>query len=95
MRLSMVPGQEFMDVPADHPSLLMLSDVAARHDVMIDVHFDLVVEDIPRPDYLSGDNPPVLKRNLDAFEDAVRVYKITDTRRLVRQGRVDSIRPVK
>ena len=68
LHLSMVPGQQLMDVPADHPLLLMLSDIAAKHDVVIDVHFDLVREDIPRPDYLSDENPAVLKRNLDGFE---------------------------
>ena len=68
LHLSMVPGQKYMDVPADHPLLLMLSDIAARHDVVIDIHFDLIREDIPRPDYVTDDNPAVLKRNLDAFE---------------------------
>ena len=68
LHLSVVPGQEFLNVPADHPLLLMLADIAAKHDVVIDVHFDLVREDIRRPDYLSDENPAVLKRNLDSFE---------------------------
>jgi hypothetical protein len=65
---SMVRGQQLMDVPADHPLLLMLSDIAARHDVVIDIHFDPVAADIPRPSHMTDANPPVLKRNLDAFE---------------------------
>ena len=66
--LSMIPGQEYMAVPADHPLMLMLSDIAAEHDVVIDVHFDPIAADIPLPRYVSGENPPALKRNLDAFE---------------------------
>ena len=66
--LSMVPGQPFMDVPADHPLLLLLADIAAQHHTVIDVHFDPVLEDIPRPDYVSGDSPATIKRNIDAFE---------------------------
>ena len=66
--LSMVPGQEYMSVPADHPLLLMLSDIAAEHDVVIDIHFDPIAADIPLPGYVNGENPPTLKRNLDAFE---------------------------
>jgi len=66
--LSMVPGQQFMDVPADHPLLFLLADIAAKHDAVIDVHFDPVAADIPRPDYVQRDNPALLKRNLDYFE---------------------------
>jgi predicted TIM-barrel fold metal-dependent hydrolase len=66
--LSMVPGQPYMVVPADHPLLLLLADIAARHDTVIDVHFDPVLEDMPRPDYVTSENPRIIKRNIDAFE---------------------------
>ena len=56
-------------VPADHPLLLLLADIAARHDVPIDVHFDVVTEDIPIPPTLaSKNNPAALRANLAAFE---------------------------
>jgi hypothetical protein len=65
---SMVAGQPYMNTSADHPLLLMLADIAAKQGVVIDVHFDPVVEDIRPPDYMTGNNPVVLRRNIDAFE---------------------------
>ena len=35
--------------PADSPSMLLLADIAARHDVPMDVHMDLIDEDIAVP----------------------------------------------
>ena len=59
----------YESVPADHPLLLLLADIAAEHDVPIDLHFDVVTKDIPDPDWLnSPNNPKVLHANLDAFE---------------------------
>ena len=66
--LAMVPGQHVMDVPADHPLLLMLADIAAENGTVIDVHFDLVAQDIPRPSYMPQENPATLKSNIEAFE---------------------------
>jgi hypothetical protein len=66
--LSMIPGQQVMDVRADHPLLLLLADIAAKHDAVIDVHFDLIRKDIRRPDYISIENPEILKSNIGAFE---------------------------
>lgn len=68
LHLSLIPGHAFEEVPADHPLFLLLADITAKHDVVIDVHYDPVVEDIQRPDWLSDANPPVLKRNIDGFE---------------------------
>jgi predicted TIM-barrel fold metal-dependent hydrolase len=56
-------------VAADHPFLRLLADIAARHDVPIDFHFDLVTEDIATPAWLtSPNNPKTLRANLPAFE---------------------------
>ena len=57
-------------VAADHPLLLLLADLAARHNVPIDVHLDLVTNDIALPAWLadSPNNPKVLPANLAAFE---------------------------
>jgi len=68
LHLSLVQGHSFEDVPADHPLFLMLADITAKHDVVIDVHYDPVLKDMERPPYLSDVNPPVLKRNIDGFE---------------------------
>lgn len=57
-------------VPADHPLLLLLADLAAERDIPIDLHFDLVPETIPLPDELKPNplNPPKLEANADAFK---------------------------
>ena len=67
--LSLIPGHPYESVPADHPLLLLLADIAARNDAVIDFHFDPVVEDMRTPDQLAGlTNPPLLRANLAAFE---------------------------
>jgi len=59
----------YESVPADHPLLLLLADIAAEHDVPIDIHFDVVTKDLPVPDWLAtANNPKVLHANLAAFE---------------------------
>jgi len=67
--LSLLPGHPYESAPADHPLLLLLADIAARNDVVIDFHFDPVVEDMKAPDWLaSPPNPAVFQANLAAFE---------------------------
>lgn len=67
--LSHVPGHPYESVPADHPLLLLLADIAARNDAVIDFHFDLVAEEMKSPAWLeSPPNPPALHANLPAFE---------------------------
>ena len=59
----------YENVPADNPLLLLLADIAAKNDVPIDIHFDVVTEDMPTPSWLtSANNPKVLHANLEAFE---------------------------
>lgn len=67
--LSLTPSHGYESVPADHPLLLLLADISARHGVPIDLHFDPVPEDGPTPASLSSPrNPPMLKANLDGLE---------------------------
>jgi len=67
--LSLLSGHPYESVPADHPLLLLLVDTAARHEVVIDFHFDAVVEEMKAPDWLaSPPNPAVFHANLAAFE---------------------------
>ena len=58
----------YEEIPADHPLLILLADIAAENDVPIDVHFDVTPEDRPLPAGLPSTNPALLKENLAAFE---------------------------
>ena len=67
--LALRPGHPYESVPADHPLLLTLANIAASHDAIIDLHFDPVAEDIRIPAWGSAfDNPAELRANLAAFE---------------------------
>jgi len=71
LHLSYFKQHPFEEAAPDHPLFLLLSDIAARSDVPIDLHIDLVVEDMPTPAKLreaSANNPPRLKANLDGFD---------------------------
>ena len=66
--LSHTAGHPYESVAADHPLLRLLADVAARHDVVIDLHLDVVAEDMTMPGFPDGLNPAVLAPNLAPFE---------------------------
>lgn len=67
--VSLSPSHGYEAVPADHPLLLLLADIAAEHDLPIDLHFDPVPHDVEKPSHLSSPkNPPVLKENLGGLE---------------------------
>lgn len=66
---AMGPRHAYENVPADHPLLLLLADIAAENNIPIDLHCDLVPEDMPLPEMLRANalNPPLLEGNLPAF----------------------------
>lgn len=67
--VSLSPSHGYESVPADHPLLLLLADIAAQHDMPIDLHFDPVPADVEKPFNLSSPrNPAVLKENIGGFE---------------------------
>lgn len=67
--LSLAPGHAYAAVSPDHPLLRLLADIAARHDVPIDLHLDPVPSDVATPAHLgAAQNPPVLKANIEGFE---------------------------
>lgn len=69
--VSYFPQHPYEAVAADHPLLRLLADIAARHDVPIDLHLDPIPQDIPPPPRLtqrSSANPAVLAANLGGFE---------------------------
>ncbi len=67
--LSLAPVHPYEAVSPDHPLLRLLADIAARHDVPIDLHLDPVPSDVATPASLgAAQNPPVLKANIESFE---------------------------
>lgn len=71
LSLSMMgSGHPFEDMPADHPLLLELADVAAAKGLPVDMHLDLAPEDMglpPRPVF-NAITPSRLKENRAGFE---------------------------
>lgn len=69
LHLSRSNAHPFENVRADHPLLILLSDIAARHESLIDIHMDLVETERALPEGLSSPpNPARLQPNLEAFE---------------------------
>jgi predicted TIM-barrel fold metal-dependent hydrolase len=67
--LSLTPGHLYSQAAADHPLFLLLAEIAARRDVPIDIHFDVVAQDMKLPAGLATPaNPPEFAANLVAFE---------------------------
>ena len=67
---AMGPQHGYESVPADHPLLLLLADISAESGVPIDFHFDLVPQDMDRPDLpiFNEKNPTRFKANMAGFE---------------------------
>lgn len=71
LHLSMNQQHVFEEANPDHPLFLLLAEIAAEHDMPIDIHMETVVDDGPTPANLSrvsSHNPSVLKANIPAFE---------------------------
>ena len=69
--LALGPGHPYESAPPDHPLFLLLSDIAARHGVPVDMHMEAVPEDMPLPEgrrLSSPPNPKTLRANIPAFE---------------------------
>lgn len=69
--VSYEPNHPYVRARPDGPLMLLLADLAARHNVPIDLHMDAVVRDRPPPENLTirgPNNPPILRANIDAFE---------------------------
>jgi predicted TIM-barrel fold metal-dependent hydrolase len=59
----------YQTAPPDHPLLFLLADIAAQHNVPIDLHMEAISETIALPAGLkSPPNPPQLRANIAAFE---------------------------
>ena len=60
------PVKDYEYAPADHPLMLLLADVAAEHNVPIDLHMEAVPQDMASQ--LNPPNPPLLHGNFAALE---------------------------
>jgi predicted TIM-barrel fold metal-dependent hydrolase len=59
----------YQEAPPDHPLYLLLADLAAEHNVPIDLHMEAVPQDMPLPPELkSPPNAARLHANIAAFE---------------------------
>jgi predicted TIM-barrel fold metal-dependent hydrolase len=67
--IAYLPGQVYEHAPPDHPLFLMLADIAAEHDVPIDLHMEAVPHTMKLPaDLPSPPNPPELEEDISRFE---------------------------
>jgi predicted TIM-barrel fold metal-dependent hydrolase len=59
----------YQSAPPDHPLFLLLADLAAEHNLPIDLHMEAVPQDMALPaDLKSPPNAPRLRANIAAFE---------------------------
>ncbi len=69
LHVSHFSGHPFEEVAADNPLFLLLADIAAKHDVPIDLHMECVPKDMPAPAKLSAPpNTKSYRANVPAFE---------------------------
>src|SRR2546427_6190938 len=68
LSLPQSPVKDYEYAPADSPMMLLLADIAAEHNVPIDLHMEALPETIPTPKEYGPPNPPELQGNIAAFE---------------------------
>ena len=62
------PVKDYEYAPADSPLMLLLADIAAEHNVPIDLHMEAVPQDMPMPAEYKAPNPPQLHANIAPLE---------------------------
>lgn len=62
------PVKDYEYAPADHPLMLLLADIAAEHNVPIDLHMEAVPFDMPMPPEYTAPNPRELHANIAPLE---------------------------
>ena len=60
--------KDYEYAPADSPLMLLLADIAAEHNVPIDLHMEALPQTIPTPAEYGPPNPPELHGNIAPFE---------------------------
>jgi len=69
LHLSFVEHHPFEEIAPDHPAFLLLADLAAGHNVPLDLHMEAVPADMPIPDgFMQPPNPSRLRANIPGFE---------------------------
>ena len=68
LSLPQSPVKDYEYAPADSPMMLLLADIAAEHNVPIDLHMEALPQTIPTPKEYGPPNPPELHGNIAAFE---------------------------
>ncbi len=65
--LPTAPVKDYEYFPADSPLMLLLADIAAEHNVPIDLHMEAAPNDLPSG--LPPPNPPMVHANFKALEN--------------------------
>jgi len=68
LSLPQSPVKDYEYAPADSPLMLLLADIAAEHNVPIDLHMEALPETIPTPAEYGPPNPKELHGNIAALE---------------------------
>ena len=68
LSLPQSPVKDYEYAPADSPLMLLLADIAAEHNVPIDLHMEALPQTIPTPAEYGPPNPPELHGNIPALE---------------------------
>jgi len=68
LSLPQSPVKDYEYAPADSPLMLLLADIAAEHNVPIDLHMEAVPQDMPMPAEYKAPNPPQLHANIAPLE---------------------------
>jgi predicted TIM-barrel fold metal-dependent hydrolase len=68
LSLPQSPVKDYEYAPADSPLMLLLADIAAEHNVPIDLHMEALPQTIPTPVEYGPPNPPELHGNIEALE---------------------------
>ncbi|MBI4370549.1 MAG: hypothetical protein HY547_10020 [Elusimicrobia bacterium] len=72
LHLSYSANHAFEENPANSDLFLLLADLAASHDIAIDVHIDVVTQTMQTPSFYvtrSPNNPSTLQPNIPDFEE--------------------------
>ena len=73
LHISAAPGHPYEFVPADHPLLQVLADVAAKYNVPIDLHMDAADGEVPIPPrFENEDNPPILPSTIGPLRQLLK-----------------------
>jgi predicted TIM-barrel fold metal-dependent hydrolase len=68
LSLPQSPVKDYEYAPADSSLMLLLADIAAEHNVPIDLHMEALPQTVPTPAEYGPPNPPELHGNIPALE---------------------------